>query len=144
MDGEKQDNPENLLHPNKDNLLDDAQRSTTEKVVREGNNSKTIQHLLSDWRTAIASHSKIKQPGGQRDDQRRNCSKIKGVEQSSVFASQDTRQKKKIISNKQNQEFRFMYEEVKIIIFFIYLFIKYWFRYLAYPCLLNQSPSLLP
>ena len=123
MDGEKQDNPENLLNPNIDNPLDDTQRSTTEEV---------------------ASHPKIKQPGGQRDDQRRNCSKIKGVEQSSVFASQDTRQKKKIISNKQNQEFRFMFEEVKIIIFFIYLFIKYWFRYLAYPCLLNQSPSLLP
>ena len=55
MDGEEQDNPEILLNTNKDNLLDDAQRSTNEEV---------------------ASHPKIKQPGGQGDDQRRNWSKI--------------------------------------------------------------------
>ena len=76
MDGEKQDNPENLLHPNKDNLLDDAQRSTTAEVVKEGNNSKTIQHILNDQRTAIASLPKIKQPGCQGEDKRRNWSKI--------------------------------------------------------------------
>ena len=76
MDGEKQDNPEILVNPNKDNLLDDAQRSTTEEVVREGNNSKTIQHLLSDWRTAILSKPKIKQPGVQGEDRRRTFPKI--------------------------------------------------------------------
>jgi len=49
----------------KDNLLDGSQRNTTEEDVKKDNKPQTIQHLLSDWRTAIPSQPKIKQPGSQ-------------------------------------------------------------------------------
>ena len=49
----------------KDNPLDGSQRNTTEEDVKKDNKPQTIQHLLSDWRTAIPSQPKIKQPGSQ-------------------------------------------------------------------------------
>ena len=66
LDGEKQDNTEILMK--KDNLED----------IIPWNQSKerTIQDLLSDWKTAIPSQPRIKQPGGQGDDRRKKCPKI--------------------------------------------------------------------
>ena len=40
----------------KDNLPDCAQQNATEQNVRK---TKTIQHLLSDWRTAYAINKKV-------------------------------------------------------------------------------------
>ena len=47
----------------KDNPLDGSQRNNTEEDVKKDNKPQTTQHLLSDWRTAIPSQPKIKQPG---------------------------------------------------------------------------------
>ena len=41
---------------NKDNPPDSAQNDATEKNVKK---TKTIQHLLSDWRTAYARNKKV-------------------------------------------------------------------------------------
>ena len=41
---------------NKDNPPDSAQNDATEKNVKK---TKTIQHLLSDWRTAYAMNKKV-------------------------------------------------------------------------------------
>ena len=41
---------------NKDNPQDDAPKNAAEQVVKK---TKTIQHLLSDWRTAYAMSKKV-------------------------------------------------------------------------------------
>ena len=66
LDGEKQDNPEILMK--KDNLEDSGPWNQSKE--------KTIQHLFSDWRTAIPSQPRIQQRGGQGDDRRMKCPKI--------------------------------------------------------------------
>ena len=61
---------------NKDNPVDAAQMNTADEDVNRDNKPPIVQHLLSDWRTAILSKPKIKQPGGQGEDRRRKFSKI--------------------------------------------------------------------
>ena len=47
--------------------------NTAEDNAMKDNKPPTIQHLQSDWRTAIP---KIRQPGGQLDDMRIKCPEI--------------------------------------------------------------------
>ena len=50
----KIDNPKDDV--NKDTHMDDAQKNIAEQ---DGKKTKTIQHLLSDWRTAYVKSKKV-------------------------------------------------------------------------------------
>ena len=50
----QKDNPKDDV--NKDTPMDDAQKNIAEQ---DGKKTKTIQHLLSDWRTAYAKSKKV-------------------------------------------------------------------------------------
>ena len=50
----QKDNPKDDV--NKDTHMDDAQKNIAEQ---DGKKTKTIQHLLSDWRTAYAKSKKV-------------------------------------------------------------------------------------
>ena len=59
-----------------EDLLDGAQQKTDEEDINKHYKPQIHQHLLSDWRSAIHSQPKIKQPGDQGDG-RINQSKVR-------------------------------------------------------------------
>ena len=88
-----------------------------QNVVEMDTKTPTMQHLLSDWRTAMSNQPRVKQSCSQSIESSQRDKRIGN--QKTVYASQDKSQLNAMQCNKSliNQEFRFMSEEVKLCIF---------------------------
>ena len=108
-----------------DKIIDGAKRKSFKHSAKNNvkivdNTKPSMQHLLSDWRTAIPNQPKVEQPGNQNIEASHGYERIRNKE--AVYPSQDVMQKKPVFNKSRiNQELQFVSDEVKFCTFSTYL-----------------------